>query len=458
MAIAHVQDLAATASNPTMSLQSSTAFGTTPVTGNTILVYVWHYNSFSVSSVTDNVAGSPNTYVKDAASIFTGTKPGCDVWRCAGITGGAGLKVTANLTGSSYCTLSASEFSGILTVSPLDGAGATNNGTTANPTTGVFSTTNANDLLLVSIASTDFASGTVTEPTGFTRCASEQSTGTFIDGDTGYQIVSSTQSSINPAWTIAAPHTWASCALAYKAAAGGGTTYTLSAAPGSFTLSGQAATLSVQRKLAAAAGSFTLAGQSASLSIQRRLTAGAGSFALTGDSATLSVGRRLTTGAGTFTLAGAAASLSIQRRLPAAAGSFALTGQPASMHVGRVLSAGAGAFTLTGQPAALSIQRRLTAGAGVFTLTGMAATLTATGKASYMLAAGAGSFVLTGCAASLVVARGLAPAAKPPTIADRVSIDYTQADRVSVTYTIADRASIDYTQADRVEFGTAARS
>ena len=62
---------------------------------------------------------------------------------------------------------------------------------------------------------------------------------------------------------------------------------TLSAGSGSFTLSGQAVTLSYLRALVASNGSFTLTGQSVTFSQARTLIAGSGSFTLAGQSVSL---------------------------------------------------------------------------------------------------------------------------------------------------------------------------
>ena len=60
------------------------------------------------------------------------------------------------------------------------------------------------------------------------------------------------------------------------------THYTMSAAAGSFTLSGQAAALKKGYLLAAGAGTFTLSGVAAGVRADRGMNAGAGAFTLTG--------------------------------------------------------------------------------------------------------------------------------------------------------------------------------
>jgi len=97
-------------------------------------------------------------------------------------------------------------------------------------------------------------------------------------------------------------------------AAGGGPTYTLTAATGTFTLTGQSANLKVSRKLTAATGTFSLTGISANLvytpvsGATYTLTAQTGVFNPTGQAAAFKVSRKLTAGTGVFYFVGNAAN------------------------------------------------------------------------------------------------------------------------------------------------------
>lgn len=156
----------------------------------------------------------------------------------------------------------------------------------------------------------------------------------------------------------------------------------LTADSGSFSLSGQSATLRVGRKVSADAASFTHSGQSASLEASREITAESASFALSGQDA----------------------SFQTTRRLAADAGSFAHTGQDASLEAGRKVAADSGTYSLSGQDASLEAARRLVADAGSFTHTGQDAGLNYS-AGSAVLDAQPGSFVLSGSAASLLHGR-----------------------------------------------------
>lgn len=95
--------------------------------------------------------------------------------------------------------------------------------------------------------------------------------------------------------------------------AGAAADYTLTAAAGSFTLTGNAITLAASRKLAASVASFTLTGNDIVFSYSGApdytLTANAGSFTLTGMAAALKAARKIAPATGSFTLTGNAAAL-----------------------------------------------------------------------------------------------------------------------------------------------------
>jgi hypothetical protein len=60
------------------------------------------------------------------------------------------------------------------------------------------------------------------------------------------------------------------------------TGYSMSAEPGSYSMTGQGAGLKAARKMAADAGSYTFTGQAAALRAARKIAADAGSYLLTG--------------------------------------------------------------------------------------------------------------------------------------------------------------------------------
>lgn len=199
---------------------------------------------------------------------------------------------------------------------------------------------------------------------------------------------------------------------------GGGSPYSMAAAQGSYSLTGQAAALRNARRITAAQGSYTLNGQTVGLRLGKNMVAAQGSYALTGQALALTRGRRLvaaqgsyaitgadalvdvviSAGAGSYTLTGQTVGLSYSgggaRSIPAGQGSYSLSGQAAALRVGRALIADAGAYALTGIAAGLKQGRSLTAALGTYALTGIAATLQGPGPKT--LTALPGAYALTG--------------------------------------------------------------
>jgi hypothetical protein len=140
----------------------------------------------------------------------------------------------------------------------------------------------------------------------------------------------------------------------------GGVAYTLTAASGSFAVSGTVATLRAARKLAAAAGAVSVTGTAAGLKAGRKIAAASGAFSLTGTAAALRAARRLPAASGAVAITGTAADLiytpgAAHYTLTAASGAFAVTGTAASLRAGRKMSAASGSFAVTGMAAALTV-------------------------------------------------------------------------------------------------------
>jgi hypothetical protein len=223
MSISYVQGLMAQTGH-TSSLQSS-AFGLAVTSGNTILVQIWTEGDAAgqtVTSVTDTLG---NTYVQDKTHAAANNLDRCDVWRASNVTGGSGLQITVATSANAYITFLANEWSGLANSSPVD-ASVSNDGvdSSAQPSTGTFSTTNANDLILATFADGSSQLGSLGVPSGFTNLGTQTGNNTAESGNASYQIVSSTQSSIDPTWSGVASDSgnWSAIGIAYKAVGGGG--------------------------------------------------------------------------------------------------------------------------------------------------------------------------------------------------------------------------------------------
>ncbi len=176
----------------------------------------------------------------------------------------------------------------------------------------------------------------------------------------------------------------------------------LAAEDGTFIVSGNNATLTYEEGsgaevLTADAGTFSLSGQAASLERGYLLSLATGSFAISGQAASLERGYLLSLATGSFSLSGQAASLERGYLLSLATGSFSLSGQAASLERGYLLSLATGSFSIAGQDASLQRARSLAVETGAFSLSGQAASL----ERGYLLSLANGSFSLSGQAASL---------------------------------------------------------
>lgn len=217
---------------------------------------------------------------------------------------------------------------------------------------------------------------------------------------------------------------------ATQTVSGGGPTYTLSAAYGSFTLTGNTASLKASRKITTSAGSYTLTGNTSSLKASRKLTGASGSFTLTGQAALLVTARKLVAAQGSYSLSGQASSLRAARKLVVAHGTFALSGQNVTLVYTPIggptytLTIGTGTFALTGQATAIKANRRLAAVQGSFVVTGQGVTF----RAARKLVAAQGEFAMTGQAAALKASRKLVVAQGSYTLTGQnVSLNYSGA-------------------------------
>jgi len=114
------------------------------------------------------------------------------------------------------------EVAGLETSSPNDGTGAvTDSNSGSTQSTGTFSTTNADDLLIAFTVRMNVAGQTYsTTPSGFTSFGSITTSGP-LPMSAQYQIVAATQTNINPSWDVTQTDQYMAIGYAYKAAAGG---------------------------------------------------------------------------------------------------------------------------------------------------------------------------------------------------------------------------------------------
>jgi len=169
-------------------------------------------------------------------------------------------------------------------------------------------------------------------------------------------------------------------------ATAGGSTYTLTALGGSYSLTGASAVISRNRGLVAQGGAYTVNGAQAVLSRNRTLTASGGAYTYTGQQATITY----TPGAIGYTLT-------------AQGGSYTYTGQTATILKNRSLSATGGTYAYTGAAAIISRGRNLSAQGGAYALAGGDAVITKTSPGAYVLTALGGEYSITGGDAAIYI-------------------------------------------------------
>jgi len=167
-------------------------------------------------------------------------------------------------------------------------------------------------------------------------------------------------------------------------AAGGA--YTLTCEHGTYTLSGQTATLSRNRALVAEHGTYTLTGQTADvthtgLANNYTITALHGDYTVSGQTATLTRSRVITAEHGNYDILGQSVEISKGRTLTAEHGLYALAGQTADitytpLATGYTITALHGDYTLNGQSADLRKSHLLSALHGEYVVSGQTATIT----------------------------------------------------------------------------------
>lgn len=156
--------------------------------------------------------------------------------------------------------------------------------------------------------------------------------------------------------------------------------YTLTAGAGSFALGLQAASILIERYLVSSGGAFSLSSNDATISkaVSPTLTADPGTITVTGNGANLYHNVRLTANVREFTVASVGAGLRATRVLQTGTRGFAVSGIDATISKGanRTLSGAVGTFSINRNPATLLVTRKLTAATRPFSIVGKDAAIT----------------------------------------------------------------------------------
>lgn len=125
--------------------------------------------------------------------------------------------------------------------------------------------------------------------------------------------------------------------------------------------------------LSAAQGTYTLTGKAQAVNFAKSISAAQGTYTLTGEAVTLKVGKGLSAVSGTYTLTGEPQSFIKTLGMPAIQGSYTLSGQ--SQFFAIVMPVSSGSYSLVGQAQSFLKTLSIVASQGTYTLTGNAQVL-----------------------------------------------------------------------------------
>lgn len=409
---------------------STTAGTSTGGVGSVFLLLVSFDPGTNISTVSDSKG---NTYSLIGSVVTAGTAK-LAAYICEGGTGGASHTGSMTFSGSAFPTLHLLEVTVAATSTPLDIAvSGSDSATPYTLSSGTLAQAAEAVIAMCEINAVGNV-GSYSVTGGFTILSEEPDADNYWTSGVAAQITAATTAvTASFTRTNGGAATLSGLLIVSIKEATGGASYSLTAAQGSYSLTGQAAGLRYGRKLAAGQGSYALTGQTVGLAYSgaaRILTAAAGSYSLTGQSVTLRAGRKLVAAQGSYAITGQSALLKRGLKLAAGSGTYAitgsdaladyaitasagayvLTGQSVGLLASRKLGAGQGSYSLTGQAANLRFGRKLIAAQGSYALTGRDAALNYSGSGAKTLSANQGTYTLTGQDATLRLARRLVAA------------------------------------------------
>jgi Bacterial Ig domain/Calcineurin-like phosphoesterase len=165
-------------------------------------------SSKSVAGVTDSAGG---TWTRGPIGFQSGSNSRIEIWYRAGVPAGI-TSVTATFSTTATTAANVSEWSGVVTASPLDVQAGRGNASSTTTSTPPLTTTNADDVLVGALHYTGGAGATLTA--GSFTPLSAFTTGT-TNGRAAYRIVSST-GTYQASWALPAAATSGTAILALK--------------------------------------------------------------------------------------------------------------------------------------------------------------------------------------------------------------------------------------------------
>lgn len=392
---------------------------TSPSQGDLILVWLSvgaDTTAATGQTITGNTSGA---YSNDALQSQLGTTYDAYSrlnWQFAGATPDTTLTIPSSGSARNAQRWAVHVFRGVDPTTPWDTASTTASGTASgrpNPPSITPATAGAWILWLGSSAAATGAA--YTAPTDFSADwlgGTTADTADCMQGAgyyTGWASGAYDPAAISAGGTTGAADSWVAKTAVLRPAP---SAYTLTAQHGSYTYTGQSATLLKTKVIVASQGSYTYTGQTATLLRSRLVTAQNGAYTYTGQTATLLRSKRIEANHGSYAYSGQDAILLRSKAIVAQHGSYALSGQSADITytpavTGYTLTAQHGTYALNGQDATLTKGLVLTAQHGSYALSGQDATLLKT----KVVVAQTGSYAIAGQSATISYS-GAPPAAQ----------------------------------------------
>lgn len=186
-----------------------------------VATYLFANLTLAPAAPTDS-AGASNTYTTRTGAAWSSTfRSICgSAWSVVAV---APTTVTVNRTGATSPDIAGAVYhiTGAKTSSPVNTSTA-NDTTSSTPTHTAMSSAQAAEIWFVD-GTHDGGNITCTKPTGFTQGETNGNGSTGEPYFSGYQIFSTTQTALAPAWALTASANIGLTMVAYEAAAGGGT-------------------------------------------------------------------------------------------------------------------------------------------------------------------------------------------------------------------------------------------
>jgi hypothetical protein len=188
-------------------------------------------------------------------------------------------------------------------------------------------------------------------------------------------------------------------------AGGGATNYDLNAESSSYSVSGVASSLFVDRKINLGSGSYSLIGSSATVNYDRLVNAATGSYSLSGSDVTFTYAQANSLNAenGGYSVTGASATLLRTYYANLASSSYSITGNNATTQRGFSLDSSFGIYSVTGSANAFLYNRVLSQTSGSYLLTGLDVTFLYSGATGYELVCDSESYAVIGFDLSMLI-------------------------------------------------------